>query len=188
VDKEATPVPGDLLIAAPELRDPNFRRSVVFICSHSDEEGTFGLILNRPLSAKVCDLPLSEPLSSDAFLSIGGPVQTNTLHYLHCHDHLVERSISVIRRLCWGGEIEDVRLLLERNDATPEKLRFFLGYSGWAPGQLSEEISQGGWILSESYDDLIFSHEPKGLWRTVLSRMGGEYALLVNYPDDLRLN
>ena len=183
--RTATLVPGDLLIAPPEVRDTNFRRTVVLICEHTTE-GSFGLILNRTLKARVCDLSLD--LGSTAPLSLGGPVQTNTLHFLHSHGGLVQDTIQVTGRVHWGGELSAVRLLLEVEAATPRDLRFFLGYAGWSAGQLEDEIQSGGWFVLRGHDQLVFADEPDGLWRTALARMGGEYALLVNYPDDPRSN
>ena len=183
--KVVKPTPGDLLVAPPELHDPHFRRSVVLICDHT-EEGSFGLILNRPLKARVRDLPLDLP--SKAVLSLGGPVQTNTLHFLHLHDSLVNKSVQVTGRLHWGGDFESIRSLVKAAVASPKDLRFFLGYAGWTSGQLEDEIRRGGWFVVSDTHQLAFSDQPADLWRTVLARMGGEYALLINYPDDPRVN
>ena len=185
MEKTVTPAPGDLLVAPPEMRDPNFRRSVVLVCEHADD-GSFGLILNRPLEVQLRDLPLN--LGSRDVLSLGGPVQTDTLHYLHLHGDLVSKSILVKDGLYWGGDFELIRSLMEVEAAGPEDLRFFLGYAGWVAGQLEEEIRRGGWYVVRDQHALTFTERPADLWRTVLVRMGGEYALLVNYPDDLRVN
>ena len=185
MDDTAMPAAGDLLVAAPELSDGNFRRSVVLICAHS-EEGSFGLILNRPLPIQVRALPLD--IEADATLSLGGPVQPDTLHYLHLHGGLIDDAIHVSGELYWGGDFDMARSLLEVKQATSLDLRFFVGYSGWGPGQLDEEMRQGGWFVATGLHDLTFSPQPADLWRTVLARMGGPYALLVNYPDDVRLN
>ncbi len=183
--RTAMPVPGDLLVAPPELRDPNFRRSVVLICEHA-AEGSFGLILNQPLDVQVRDLSLDLP--GEAILSLGGPVQTDTLHFLHLHGDFVGESIHVTGPLHWGGDIGMVRRLLELDIAGPDDLRFFLGYAGWSAGQLEDEIRRGGWFVVNGQHELTFSEKPANLWRTVLALMGGEYALLVNYPDDPRVN
>ncbi len=183
--RTATPAPGDLLIAPPEARDPNFRRTVVLVCDHTDE-GTFGLVLNRPLEAAVRDLPLG--LGSDDQLWGGGPVQENTLHWLHMHGGLIPEAMPVSGRVHWGGDFSAVRLLLKQGEATPGDLRLYLGYAGWSGGQLEDEIRDGVWFITRGEEELIFAAEPGNLWRTVLIRMGGDYALLVNYPDNPRFN
>jgi putative transcriptional regulator len=185
-DSDIVPVPGVLLVAPPMMLDPNFRRSVVLLCEHSPE-GSFGLILNRPLA-----LALSEVLDGlhqgDAPLSLGGPVQQNTLHFLHRHGDLVSDAIPIFDGVHWGGDFEAIKVLVQAEAASPQNLRFFLGYAGWSPGQLEEEIEAGGWFLAYADDVLVFPEEPDTLWRTVLRRMGGEYALLSNFPDDPQMN
>ena len=177
--------PGVLLVAHPMLGDPNFRRSVVLICEHSPE-GSFGLILNRPLDLELGDVV--DGLAGDDLLSLGGPVQQDTLHFLHRHDDVLEGAIPVMEGVHWGGDFEMVKTLVWAEQASPRDLRFFLGYAGWSAGQLEEEVDEGGWFLTPATDDLVFADAPQQLWRTVLRRMGGEYALLANFPDDPRMN
>ncbi|MDX1546953.1 MAG: YqgE/AlgH family protein [Rhodothermales bacterium] len=167
------------------MDDPNFRRAVVLLCEHG-AEGSFGLILNRPLTLELGELVAG--VASTETVSLGGPVQQNTLHFLHRHGDRVSDAIPVVDGVLWGGDFEAIKDLLGSNGATPHDLRFFLGYAGWSPGQLLDEIEQGGWILTPAEDDLVFDAAPATLWRTVMRRMGGEYALLSNYPDDPRLN
>jgi putative transcriptional regulator len=177
--------PGMLLVAHPMLGDPNFRRSVVLICEHS-ADGSFGLILNRPLDLALSDVV--DGLSGDDLLSLGGPVQQDSLHFLHRHDDVLEGAIPVMDGVHWGGDFETVKTLVWAEQASPRDLRFFIGYAGWSAGQLEDEVGEGGWFLAPATDDLVFADAPKHLWRTVLRRMGGEYALLVNFPDDPRMN
>lgn len=176
--------PGILLIAPPLLEDPNFWRSVVLLCAHG-EEGSFGLILNRPTTLmlhEVLDISVSYPLF------MGGPVQPETLHVLHRLGDAIPEAHPVGDGIYWGGDEETLLDQLRINPPKPEDMRFFLGYSGWAPGQLEEECETGGWILAPANVVNIFEDAPEQLWRTVLRRMGGAYALLANFPDDPRLN
>lgn len=179
------PAPGVLLVAPPMMQDPNFRRTVVLLCEHNDE-GSFGLILNRPLPLALRDV--MEEIGGEDMVSLGGPVQQNTLHFLHRHGELVEQSVSVVDGVHWGGDFEMIKQLIETEYASSTDLRFFLGYAGWSPEQLKDEIEQGGWFLTPATDGLIFSETPEQLWRTVLRHMGGEYAVLANFPDDPRMN
>ena len=180
------PVPGTLLIAPPTLRDPNFRRTVVLLCEHGGE-GSFGLILNRPLDLSLGEV-LQEMEDDETPLALGGPVQPDTLHYLHAHGELVPKTIEIREGIFWGGDFELIKALLTSGEATLRDLRLFLGYAGWTDGQLEDEIEQGGWILAEADPASVFPEDPPGLWRTVLRRMGGEYAVLANFPDDPRMN
>lgn len=179
------PAPGILLIAPPLMDDPNFRRTVVLLCEH-DEDGSFGLVLNRPLDLQLEELT-DELGSHQDLLGLGGPVQPNTLHYLHGRATLPEAR-HVADGVYWGGDFEAVKLLLQSETLTPAELRLFLGYAGWSPGQLADEIAAGGWLLAPARQDFVLTADPAALWRTILRRMGGEYALLANFPEDPRMN
>lgn len=177
---------GIFLVAPPVMQDPNFRRAVVLLCDHGSE-GSFGLVLNRPI-----DLSLNEVLEGyfafDEALCLGGPVQRDTLHFLHRHHDATTEGVALTDGVRWGGDFDVIRDLAQRGAASSDDLRFFLGYAGWSPGQLEMEVDAGGWLLTSSTADLVFSGTPDTLWRTVMQRMGGEYALLANFPDDPRMN
>ena len=157
----------------------------MLLCEHSPE-GSFGLILNRPLTLELNEL-LADVASTET-VSLGGPVQQNTLHFLHRYGERVAEAIPVFDGVHWGGDFEAVKELLDAAAVTPRELRFFLGYAGWSPGQLDEEIEQDGWFLTRADEALIFAEPPEQLWRTVLRRMGGDFALLANFPEDPRMN
>ncbi len=179
------PVAGMLLIAPPIVRDPNFARTVVLLCEHG-ESGSFGLVLNRPLAVDLSDI--LDGLQGDGLVSMGGPVQKDTLHYLHRHGDVVEDAAQIADGIYWGGDFGAVRYLVETQITSQSRLRFFLGYSGWSAGQLEAEIKAGGWFLTQAEPAFVFHSDPKNLWRVVLRHMGGEYALLVNFPDHPRVN
>lgn len=181
---ELVPAPGVLLVAPPLMADPNFRRTVVLLCEHGPD-GSFGLILNRPLDLELRDI--LRGLSGDELVSLGGPVQQDTLHFLHRHADIAE-AIPVMDDIYWGGNFDSVKSRILAEQVTPQDMRFFLGYAGWSPEQLEEEIADGGWFLARFNGDLVFDDAPQNLWRTVLRSMGGEYALLSNFPDDPRCN
>lgn len=178
--------PGTLLVAPPSLLEPNFRRSVVLLCDHN-AEGSFGLVINRPLDAALSDV-IDGFDEYDGILSLGGPVQTDTLHYLHRHPLEISDAIPVLDGVLWGGRFESIRDLIHSADSSPRTLRFFLGYAGWGSGQLEAEVDQGGWVITEARSNDVFSEAPDALWRNVLRRMGGEYAILSNFPEDPRMN
>ena len=179
--------PGTLLISAPMMQDPNFRRTVVLICEHQPGEGTFGLTLNRELNLQLGDA-LDDFVAYNPSLYLGGPVQRETLHYLHTRPDDVPGGVPLPGNVVWGGNFEAVQQLARSGDASADDLRFFLGYAGWGPGQLEAELDEEAWIPAAQAPDLLFDTEPDALWRTILRRMGGEYAVLANFPDDPRMN
>jgi putative transcriptional regulator len=172
--------PGALLVAAPNLLDPNFKRSVVLLCEHN-ESGSFGLILNQNISVEMSEL------LEDA-VHVGGPVQMDTLYFLHRFGDDVEGTIEVCENVFWGGEFENLQQAINERDVTKSDVRFYLGYAGWSEGQLLDEISSNGWVVTEGSADLVFDTNSNELWRKVMIRLGGEFALLANYPDEPRLN
>ncbi len=182
-----TPAPGQFLVAHPMLGDPNFFRAVVLICQH-DQDGSFGLVLTDELPHQVEEV-MPSLTGFDAPISRGGPVQVDTLHYLHRHGALVTGAIPVLPdEVFWGGDLDLVEALVMAQETDAAQMRFFAGYAGWGEGQLAEEIEEGSWFLTPASTALIFDIPPDKLWRTVLRRMGGQYAILANFPADPRLN
>jgi putative transcriptional regulator len=186
-EQSIKPGPGVILIAHPWLSDPNFQRTVVLLCQHEHEEGSFGVVLSRKLENKVGDL-VETLSSSDSDLFLGGPVQPNTLHYLHRRGDVVDTAIEVQDELFWGGDFDLIQALVLAEEVPKKGIRFFAGYSGWGPGQLAEEIEEGSWILTTAPTDIILETESDKLWKTLLRRMGGEYGFLSNFPLDPRHN
>ena len=178
--------PGTLLLAEPPMADPNFRRTVVLLCHH-DEDGSFGLVLNRPTEARLAELAAS-PLPFDAPLGHGGPVETETLHYLHPYGDEVPGCLDLAPGVAWGGDFETVVEGFQTGRFDVDRFRFFLGYSGWGPDQLQDEVDEGSWIVREATADVVFAESDDALWRALVRRLGGDYALLANFPDDPRLN
>jgi putative transcriptional regulator len=177
---------GSILVAEPFLGDPNFERSVVLVCEHT-QRGSFGLVLNQPTQLTLQDVMQESPFL-DLPLYLGGPVQQNTLHFIHRLPNLVPDSIPVARDLYWGGDYEEVKTLLNIGKIQETDIRFFLGYSGWSSGQLESELSEDAWIVSKADASFIFDTPSEQFWRGVLKKMGGKHKLLANYPIDPRLN
>lgn len=186
-DPSKLPQAGNLLISEPFLQDENFIRSVVLLCEHTTE-GSFGLVLNKPSILHLGEL-VDELAFLDSEVFVGGPVEQNTLHYIYFGEKKLEGSLSIGEDLWWGGEYESLVEMLKLGTINPENVRFFIGYSGWESGQLSEELEDETWIICESKIDLeILENTPDDLWRILLKNMGGEFKLLANYPLDPRLN
>ena len=177
---------GDILVSEPFLPDTNFERSVVLVCNH-DETGSFGFILNKPTQVGVDQIIEMETEMKDK-VYLGGPVQQNTLHFLHTVGEKVEGSFHVKNGIYWGGNFEQILELITLKLIKPTDYRFFLGYSGWSEGQLDEELKQKAWIISTNYANDIFGYDTEHLWRIILKDMGGKFKMIANYPTDPRLN
>ncbi len=175
---------GDILIAEPFLGDSNFERAVVLICEHN-VAGSFGLVLN-----KKSEYVLSQLIdtSSEMDVYVGGPVQKNTLHFIHRCPHLIDDSIDLGNDIFWSGNYETLLKILNLNLVKEDEIRFFVGYSGWGEGQLQEELDQKTWYVSETSADDIFQTTAQEHWRTVLKNKGGLYKSIANYPLDPNLN
>jgi putative transcriptional regulator len=181
-----TPEKGRLLISEPFLQDPNFDRTVVLLCEHN-EEGSFGFVLNKPAIVKVGEV-MDELKNFDEVIFIGGPVQQDTLHFIHRAPQ-IESGTEVIKNIYWGGNFENVLFLSDTKQLEPSKIRFFLGYSGWGPGQLEEELAEDAWIVCDFVtQELLFEIEAANLWKKALSNMGGRFSVYANYPVDPNLN
>ncbi len=182
-----TPAKGDLLISEPFLPDPNFERSVILICEHN-HDGSIGFVLNKPLTLHLADV-LEEVNGFDKMLYRGGPVQEDTLHFIHKTGDSLDKSEEIGQGIYWGGSFEDLLSKINTRQLNPDDFLFFLGYSGWSPGQLENELKEESWIIhkrASAYD--VFDTSPANLWREVLNNMGGKYRMFSNYPIDPRLN
>ncbi len=185
-NSDLIPAAGILLIAPPMMDDPNFKRTIVLLCEHG-VDGSFGLILNRTLTLQLGEI-VDGMTDYTGYLSLGGPVLPNTLHVLHRIGERVGETREVMAEVYWGGDFDTIQAMLASREASDDDFRFFLGYAGWSPGQLDAEIEQGGWILAASDESMIFTPQPMRLWSDALRRLGGEFALLANYPEDPRMN
>lgn len=193
---------GTMLIASLDLEDPNFHRTVVLIIQHSEEEGTLGLVLNRPLGEKI-NLYSNEELQKltgteeavhDASVELGemffqgGPVEPGYLFFLHRLNGGVEGGTEACPGVYLGGDLDAIRAEAAVVDTNDPVLRFYLGYAGWKEGQLEAEIAIGAWYLTEGRPELIFDPEPDQLWQRALYSLGGKYRALSLIPQNPQVN
>lgn len=181
-----SPAKGTLLIANPFLKDPNFMRTVILLCEHL-AEGTFGFVLNKLFSKKLNELvPELENLDFPVYQ--GGPVQGDTLHFLHQQPDLISGGQEILKNVYWGGNFETLQIRLKNNDLDTDKIRFFIGYSGWTEGQLADEMTENSWLTVSATRKLIFNTKPENVWKDSLNHLGGDYKMMINYPLDPQLN
>lgn len=180
------PKKGRVLISEPFLDDPYFKRTTVLLVEHN-EEGTIGFILNKML-----DVSLHSAINGfphfDGPLCFGGPVCKDQLFYLHTLGDLIGGSLEVKKGLYWGGDFDTVKDLIKDEKISSQQIRFFIGYSGWNPDQLNEEIKNKSWIVCESKTDLIMKENSTELWSELLKSMGKHYSIMANFPEDPTLN
>lgn len=166
-----------LLLSMPQLRDPNFERTVVLLCRHS-EEGAFGLVVNRPVttSGRVV-VNLDPPVETDRELQVwvGGPVEPQRSWMLVGGP--LDESDPEGGLVITGGLYLSTSPTLLRQTLEPEpppRTRLVIGYSGWGPGQLEEELQDSAWLLAEVDADLLFNTEPEKMWETAIRRLGAD--------------
>ncbi len=171
---------GRFIVAAPALPDPNFRDTVVLMLEHDDEQGSLGLVINRPGPVAVglfcAGLGIQWQGKTDAPVHLGGPVQPMIGWLLHGPVEDVEESREIMEGIFVSNSRETLELVA---GITKMKRRLFAGYAGWAPGQLHAELHQGVWFTGEADPKLIFTPKPEQAWRQALKNMGIEPDLLV---------
>ena len=176
---------GQLLIAGATLPDPNFSRTVVLICEHSDD-GALGLVLNRPGDHVVGEAApeLAELIGEDAVIDTGGPVQPEALLVLAEFEDPDQAGIQVVENVGLVGDGSEIDDLLEET----RRARVFAGYAGWGPGQLDAELEREDWFVAPAGVDDIFNPDADELWSRVLARKGAHHALVARMPVDPSVN
>ncbi|MEV0604344.1 YqgE/AlgH family protein [Streptomyces sp. NPDC050315] len=206
---EVSSLTGRLLVATPALSDPNFDRAVVLLLDH-DEEGSLGVVLNRPTPVGVADIlrPWAELAGEPGVVFQGGPVSLDSALGVavvpgEAGEHAAAPAADGDaadgadtdgdgplgwRRVHGAIGLVDLEAPPELLSAELGSLRIFAGYAGWGPGQLEEELVEGAWYVVESEPGDVSSPSPEHLWRAVLRRQRSELAMVATYPDDPSLN
>ncbi len=179
------PKKGRILIAEPFLPGSYFNRSIVFLVSH-DKDGSVGFILNKPIDFSVIGFEEEFPGSTDK-LYVGGPVNIESVYYIHTLGELIPNSIHIFEDLYWGGDFDTLKQLFNSGAIDKKKVRFFLGYSGWDKGQLKEELDEDSWLVSDISIEMVMETKEE-LWVEMVKKLGGKYSLWENYPENPSLN
>lgn len=176
------PAAGRLLISVPLYNDLFFNRTVVLLTDY-DQESTAGLILN-----KISDSTVNEMVPSvriDRPIYLGGPVVSDLLFGMHNHQSSEENPL--LPDLYLG--YDDILLALIEHNAIPQlKYKFFVGYSGWLPGQLEDEINQSMWVVSQETAEFIFDTEDDKMWEVAVRHLGEDYLHWLSFPHHLEDN
>ena len=118
----------------------------------------------------------------------GGPVQMDTIHFLHQYPEKVIGGMEIMKGVYWGGDFEMLGEMVKSNEIDYNKVRFFIGYSGWGDGQLNSELNEKSWLTATATRKLIFHNQPDEIWKDSLRHLGGDYEMMANFPTDPQLN
>jgi putative transcriptional regulator len=170
-----------LLLSMPQLVDPNFKQTVVLLCTH-DDDGAFGLVVNRPFvtSGRVV-VNLDPPVSTERELQmwVGGPVEPQS-SWILVGNESAGGDLGHGMRIAEGLHLSTSADLLVRllEPEPPPRTRLVVGYSGWGPGQLEAELRESAWLIGQIEHDLIFDTPPRQMWETAIRRLGADPAAL----------
>lgn len=180
--------PGKILISDPFLKDPNFARTIVFMTEHN-ERGSFGFVLNNAVDLSLQKVFEDETLP-DISLYQGGPVELNTIHFLHSLGSIIPNSKEIVKDVYWGGDFDKALDLLRKSPNMASRFVFFIGYSGWGSGQLAMEMEEEAWLVSNIGSAMLFdsSIDAEDLWKKAMKSLGKKYDHLINSPIDPQLN
>ena len=167
-----------LIVSMPQLRDPNFHRSVILLCRHR-EDGAFGLVLNRRTETPAAEVVrLTPPADGNSALElwVGGPVEPERGWILMGAEPSDAESIRVCDGIYLSSSPDLLRRLLR--EPPPPRTRLLAGYAGWGAGQLDAELAASAWLTAEVSLDIIFDTTPTDMWETVIRRLGADPSLL----------
>jgi putative transcriptional regulator len=183
--EDKVPGKGKVLISEPFLSDRFFNRTIVFLTEHGPE-GSVGFILNRVLELRV-NTAVEELENWEENLSIGGPVSSDTLHYLHSLGDAIPGSRLVVPGIWWGGDLDIIRDLIGKGDIRRDQLRFFLGYAGWSEGQLQKELKSNSWVIAKVPNDVVMKSRGD-VWKDVLRSLDNKYKIWAEFPESPEMN
>lgn len=174
---------GKFLIADPSMEDPIFFKSVILIV-HCDLNETIGLIINQPSSIKITEI-LDVKLNNNIYMA--GPVEKNSLQFIHKLDTEIPNSNHIYDNLYWGGDFEYLKNFINHSEKNINNIRFFSGYSGWKGDQLLKEIEEKSWIVVDSSINQCFENK-RNIWSDIVKDLSPDHAIWTNLPYNPHLN
>lgn len=181
------PARGKVLISEPFLCDHMFGRSVILLVDHT-QDGTMGLVMNKPLPLFLNDLLSEIDCREDIPIYKGGPISTDILFYLHTLENIAD-SLPIANGFYLSGDFAAIKQFMAEGNSIKGKIRFFLGYSGWESGQLKQEIEENTWLVDKAdIPSLMDEKASKNLWKDALGKLGGKYEMWSRFPRIPTLN
>ncbi len=177
---------GSLLLAEPFIIDPFFKRTVILVCDHG-KEGSFGFVLNNYVEVELSQLIEDFP-DDKIHVSIGGPVKSSNLFYLHTKGEVIPNSVAIMDGLYFGGDFDVLKEKVVNGEVALKDVRFFLGYSGWGVGQLDDELGEKSWFVTKVNAATVMHFDEKDMWRGIMRKLGKKGQLVANFPEDPELN
>lgn len=176
-----SPEIGKILISDPFLDEDYFRRSVILLCDHN-EDGTFGFVLNNYLELGMHEIDEDFP-NVHSKISVGGPVDTESIFFIHAFGDAIEGSYEIKKGIYFGGNYDQLAELIRQNPQNNKLVRFFLGYSGWGKNQLTEELKKNSWIVADniSVNDILDTNNPQ-FWNYCMEKQGGKFKTISKFP------
>ena len=172
---------GELLVAMPQMQDPRFARTVVYICAHTSD-GAMGLVINKLIdSVSFPDLLeqlniSDEPVGRDIKVHFGGPVETGRGFVLHTPDYVQDATLVIDETMALTATVDILKAVAD--GAGPHSSLLALGYAGWAPGQLDGEIQANGWLSVPADRQLVFGVDVESKWERAMGKMGIDFSML----------
>lgn len=188
--KHLTSLQNKVLIATPQLNDSFWEEAVIYICTHNDEDGAMGMVVNHPLP-DISFAQIAEGMDIDVaagaptpIICAGGPVEANRGFVLHSGDYQHESTMQLSESINLSASADIVGAIAEGRG--PQKVNFCLGYAGWEAGQLEHEITENSWLIVEADSDLLFDTPQKERYKTAMQRLGVDLGRLVHTSPGTR--
>ena len=181
MDEKSGYFEGQMLVAMPQMSDPRFARSVIYLCAHN-AEGAMGLVVNKPINSitfpdLLSQLEIEEcSPTKDISIHFGGPVESGRGFVLHSDDYMQEATLVVDQGIALTATVDVLKAIALGKG--PHRSLLALGYAGWAPGQLDAEIHANGWLNVDADDDLIFGSDSSGKWEKAMKKLGIDLTML----------
>jgi putative transcriptional regulator len=177
---------GKLLVSAPLTGEFFFDRSVILLVEHNDE-GSFGIALNKNLPLSLKDM---FPDTHNEHIPVfwGGPVEADSLFFLHSYGDLLKGSLPVGKNVYYGASAKDLLHSIKKELLDENLIRFYLGYAGWTSGQLEEEVKEKLWVVADCDEKKLFGKDNKLCWNAVIESLGSDFASWLNTPEEPYLN
>ena len=172
---------GNILIASPNLLFDSFFSKTIILIVDQTQDGYTGFILNKPLQIKIKEVNNFKIFS-------GGPVSNDNLYFIYRTEKPIKGSLKIKDDFYWGGDIDKVFKLIEKEIIDDNDIRFFIGYSGWDHNQLKNEIKNKSWIVGDNNSGSILKISNQKHWKNEMKKLGGEYLLWSESPEDPVLN
>lgn len=189
-DSQPAPARGSLLVAKPTVEDLCFKRSVTILVDHDNEDGSMGVIVNKPTRYLLNEVVPDIECSEDVPLYLGGPVGTQMLFFIHTlGTDVIPDSVQVAPGVFFGGDFDVMKEYLASGKPINGKVKFMVGYSGWGVGQLESELKRHDWaVLKDATAELLMNDDGDAIWNQAVALFGDQYRLWKTWPTDVSMN